>query len=82
MDPMRFFRVEMPRAQRIRRRAVYVMSALVLTVMFVYGYVTVYKNSYRIMNGKPMEVWGFYQSESGISVVIMNKRYELFNEHG
>lgn len=72
------FRINLSKEERRKRRAAYFLSAVLLSGMFTYGFVTVYRNCYNSMNAKPMTVFRFYQTDSGISLVILNHRIDFY----
>lgn len=75
MNPLH---IEMTRSQRIIRRFIVTLLTLILILMFIAGFVIVYKNSYNMMNDTPMVVFSFYKSDNGISVIILNHRYDFY----
>lgn len=72
------FRINLSKEERRKRRTAYFLSAVLLSVMFTYGFVTVYRNCYNSMNAEPMTVFRFYQTDSGISLVILNHRIDFY----
>lgn len=72
------FRINLSKEERRKRRAAYFLSAVLLSGMFTYGFVTVYRNCYNSMNAEPMTVFRFYQTYSGISLVILNHRIDFY----
>ncbi len=77
MNPF-YFRINLSKEERRKRRAAYFLSAVLLSGMFTYGFVTVYRNCYNSMNAEPMTVFRFYQTDSGISLVILNHRIDFY----
>lgn len=71
------FNVVIGEKQRQHRTAVLMLSAIILLSVFLYGYITVYKNSYNMMYSKPMVVFSVSQSEDGVSVTVMNNNIDL-----
>ena len=72
------FNIVIGEKQKQRRTAVLTLSAIILLSVFIYGYITVYKNSYNIMNTEPMVVFQVNSTEDGISFVILNNRINLY----
>lgn len=72
------FRINLSKEERRKRIAAYFLSAVLLSGMFTYGFVTVYRNCYNSMNAEPMTVFRFYQTDSGISLVILNHRIDFY----
>ena len=72
------FRINLSKEERRKRRAAYFLSVVLLSGMFTYGFVTVYRNCYNSMNSEPMTVFRFYQTDSGISLVILNHRIDFY----
>lgn len=72
------FRINLSKEERRKRRVAYFLSAVLLSGMFTYGFVTVYRNCYNSMNAEPMTVFRFYQTGSGISLVILNHRIDFY----
>lgn len=72
------FRLNLSKEERRKRRTAYFLSAVLLSGMFTYGFVTVYRNCYNSMNAEPMTVFRFYQTDSGISLVILNHRIDFY----
>ncbi|MCL2054847.1 MAG: hypothetical protein FWG90_10510 [Oscillospiraceae bacterium] len=70
-----FSKITVTREEKCRRRAIYAVTAVLLSAMFLYGFVTVYVNSYNIMNREPMVVFSFSKTEQGFLVVILNKEF-------
>lgn len=71
------FSIEISEKEKHRRLILYSVTALVLTVMFILGFITVYVNSYNIMHAEPMEVFGFYRTADGIGIMLFNHYFEL-----
>ncbi len=71
------FKIEISETERTRRRVLYAVTAVVLMLAFVIGFIIVYVNSYNIIHAEPMEVFGFYQTGDGIGVVIFNKFFRI-----
>lgn len=72
------FRIKISEKEKHRRLLLYSATALVLTVMFTVGFITVYVNSYNIMHAEPMEVFGFYRTADGIGIMLFNHFFKLF----
>lgn len=72
------FSASISEQERYRRRILYSVTALVLTVMFTVGFITVYVNSYNIMHSEPMKIFGFYRTDNEIGFVLFNRFFELF----
>ncbi len=63
--------------EKQRRRIIYSIASVMLMAIFLYGFITVYVNSYNIMHEEPMIVLNFYQTSDGIAVVVFNHRYNI-----
>lgn len=72
MNPFNF-NVVMDAKRRLRRWIYYTLTAFVLTVIFVAGFVTVYASSYNVMHSEPMRV--FEVHEDGL--VFLNKYFSF-----
>lgn len=75
MNPFNF-NVVMDGRARLRRWALYTVTAFVLTAAFVAGFLTVYVNSYNVMHSEPMRVLEF--QEDGVVFLNQYYRYENF----
>ena len=73
-----FSKIVISEKERRRRRIIYAALAVLLSFMFIYGYVTVYVNSYNIMNREPMVVFEFQRENGGFSLTVLNKKIGLF----
>ncbi len=71
------FKVTMTEKEKHRRRILYPTAALVLMTMFTFGFITVYVNSYNIMNSEPMEVLEFYRTDDGLGIMFFNRFFEI-----
>lgn len=55
MNPFNF-NVKIDSRASLRRWILYTVTALILTSAFVFGFITVYVNSYNVMHNEPMDV--------------------------
>ena len=72
MNPFNF-NVAMDGKAKFRRWAFYTLTAFVLTTAFVWGFITVYVNSYNVMHSEPMHVLEVYDD----GVVFLNRYYQF-----
>lgn len=70
MNPFNF-NVVMDNRKKFRRWAFYTLTAFVLTTSFIWGFITVYVNSYNVMHGEPMRVIEICDD----GVVLFNRYY-------
>lgn len=70
MNPFNF-NVVMDGRAKLRRWALYTVTAFALTAAFVAGFITVYVNSYNVMHSEPMRVLEFYDD----GVIFLNQYY-------
>ncbi len=79
--PKRFgpfnFNIAMTQKQRQHRILTEVLSLIILLSVFLYGYITVYKNSYNVMNNEPMTVFGVDRNDGGYTITVMNNEFEI-----
>ena len=61
----------------IRRIAVYAVSLAALSLVFMYGFFTVYENSYNMMHSEPIEAFDI-SLDGGLTVTVMDKKYVFF----
>jgi hypothetical protein len=54
------------------------LSVIILLSVFIAGYITVYKNSYNMMNSKPMVVFDVNRTDDGLTVTILNNTINLY----
>ena len=60
-----------------KRISTYVTAFFLLSIMFVCGFVTVYKNCYNSMNEEPMTVFDVSTANGKTEVTILNRIYHL-----
>ena len=60
-----------------KRITAYITADFLLTLMFVHGFVTVYKNCYNSMNEEPMTVVSVTTVNGRTEVTVLNKPYHL-----
>ena len=72
------FQIEMSETERYRRRIIYSVTAVLLAVLFLTGFIIVYVNSYNIVHSEPMKVFGFYRTADGIGFMLFNNFFPLF----
>ena len=79
--PKRFgpfnFNISMTQKQRQHRILTEVLSLIILLSVFLYGYITVYKNSYNVMNNEPMTVFGVDRNDGGYTITVMNNEFKI-----
>ncbi len=73
------FRIKISRKEKNRRQIIYAVSCIILSVTFLWGFLTVYVNCYNIMNAEPMTVLDFYRSEEGFSATVLGKDYVILH---
>lgn len=71
------FEISMTQKQRQRRILIEVLSLIILLSVFLYGYITVYKNSYNVMNNEPMTVFSVDTNDDGYTITVMNNKFEI-----
>ncbi len=71
------FEIAMTQKQRQRRILIEVLSLIILLSVFLYGYITVYKNSYNVMNNEPMTVFSVDTNDDGYTITVMNNKFEI-----
>lgn len=74
MNPFNF-NVVMDGKKEFRRWTYYTVTAFILTMAFVAGFITVYVNSYNVMHKEPMRVLEFYDD----GLIFFNKYYQYEN---
>ncbi|GEM_PF-1779368 len=72
------FDIVIDKKQRQHRTVVLMLSVIILLSVFIAGYITVYKNSYNMMNSKPMVVFDVNRTDDGLTVTILNNTINLY----
>jgi hypothetical protein len=72
------FDIVINKKKRQHRAAVLILSIIILLLVFIWGYITVYKNSYNMMNSKPMVVFDVNKTNDGLSVTILNNTINFY----
>lgn len=76
MNPFNF-RIRSTKKERFRRILLYSVTAVVLTAVFIAGFITVYVNSYNIISAEPMEVFGFYRNDDVRGIVLFDHFFKI-----
>lgn len=66
------FNIDINSKSKFKRWAAYAATAFILMTAFVAGFITVYVNSYNVMNSEPMNVLEFLEN----GVIFLNHYYE------
>ncbi|MCM1024191.1 MAG: hypothetical protein NC395_09055 [Prevotella sp.] len=69
------FGIKMSGRKRRRRRLLLTVTAMMLLTAFAAGYITVYVNSYNILNAEPMEVFSICRTADGVELIFLNRLY-------
>lgn len=71
------FSVTAAEGERFRRRVWYSVAALLLTLAFTAGFITVYVNTYNIIHDEPMEIFQIDDNENGIEITVFNHYFAV-----
>lgn len=71
------FDIRMTEKQRQHRLIIKVLSASILISAFLIGCITVYTNSYNIMNKDKMIVFDYEKTDDETVITVMNKEYHI-----
>ncbi|MDE5859985.1 MAG: hypothetical protein K2H23_06320 [Oscillospiraceae bacterium] len=71
------FSVNITDSERFRRRILYSVSAVLLTLAFTVGFISVYVNTYNVIHDKPMEVLEFDKTDKSFEITVFNHAFTI-----
>ena len=71
------FSVNITDSERFRRRILYSVSAVLLTLAFTVGFISVYVNTYNVIHDKPMEVLDFDKTDESLEITVFNHAFTI-----
>ena len=69
--------ISMTREQIKSRIIVYSLIITAMSIAFMWGFITVYKNCYNSMHAEPMVVFSVSYENNSTEVILLNKKYRL-----
>lgn len=69
--------IAMTREQIKSRIIAYSLIITAMSIAFVWGFITVYKNCYNSMHAEPMVVFSIRSENDRTEVIFLNKKYRL-----
>lgn len=69
--------IAMTREQKRSRMIAYSLIITAMSIAFVWGFITVYKNCYNSMHSEPMVVFSVSAEGNHTEIIFLNKKYRL-----
>lgn len=69
--------ITMTREQIRARIIAYSLIITGISITFLWGFITVYKNCYNSMHAEPMVVFSISSENNSTEVIFLNKKYRL-----
>lgn len=69
--------IDMTREQIRSRIIAYSLIITAMSIAFMWGFITVYKNCYNSMHAEPMVVFSISSENNSTEVIFLNKKYRL-----